>query len=276
MASQTLRSRPFILVPLYIYPGPKSWEPLFTAARAHPALNFVVVVNPDNGPGSSPAPDCNYQSVLEELSTLKNVTILGYIYCSYGDRPLLEIEADIQVYKGWSSRCLSPVVAQKRNMTPPEPFSDATMRVDGIFIDETPPGRDNYDYLASISRFTMETLRGTGVDSPIVIHNPGIFVHPTLYKLADYVVVFENAASEWGSKYVRQNLARLPQELRSRSLAIAHSHGCLEEQLRFCKDVVSCGFAGHFSTGMPGYTRFCANWEDYIRDSAGWAGQMQC
>ncbi|KAK0644388.1 Spherulation-specific family 4 [Cercophora newfieldiana] len=243
--------RPFVLVPLYIYPSSDSWEPLFAAARSYPTQGFVVVVNPDNGPGSSPAPDCNYLRALLELSSLANVTILGYIFCSYGDRPLIEIEAEIRVYRDWGS--------------PPS----GALRIDGVFVDEVPSEQGCIDYLSSITHFSKQTLRSSHGGHAVVIYNPGIFVEPNFYEAADYIVVFENAASEWGSEYVRDNLAVLPPVLRGRSIAIAHSQGCIEEQRRFREDVVSAGFAGHFSTGMPGYTRFCANWEDYVRDADG-------
>jgi len=264
--------RPFVLVPLYIYPSPKSWEPLFVAARSYPSQEFVVIVNPDNGPGSFPAPDCNYLRDLLELSSLNNVTILGYIYCSYGDRALAEMETDIQVYRGWigQSVCLPDPRQPEADSSKSTP--GGSVRIDGIFVDEVPFETEYIDYLTSISQVVKESLGGSDKGPSIVIYNPGIFVEPAFYGLADYIVVFENAASEWGSQYVRENLAQLTQDLRRRSVAIAHSQGCIEEQLQFREDVVSAGFAGHFSTAMPGYTRFCTNWEDYIRDvDDGWS-----
>ncbi|KAK4448005.1 Spherulation-specific family 4-domain-containing protein [Podospora aff. communis PSN243] len=260
---KVLGLRPFLLVPLYIYPSPGSWEPLFAAARLYPLQDFVVVVNPDNGPGCFHVPDHNYLSALSELSTLANVTILGYIYCSYGNRPLGEIETDLRIYRESSH----------------EPPPRMTPRIDGVFVDEVPSEFEHIEYMSSISNTTTRTLRHSDVVRPLIIYNPGIFVQPAYYELADYVVVFENAASEWSSDYVRDNLALLAENLRSRSVAIAHSQGCVEEQQQFCNGVLAAGFAGHFSTGMPGYTRFCQHWENYIRDAdeaASKGGEMRC
>lgn len=93
---------PFVLVPLYIYPTPTSWEPLFLAAKSCPDLDFIVVVNPGNGPGPGPLPDENYLNALGRLSTLSNAKVLGYVHCSYGERAAAPIENDISTYQGWN------------------------------------------------------------------------------------------------------------------------------------------------------------------------------
>lgn len=94
-------SRPFILVPLYIYPAPSAWDPLYTAADAHPALDFYVVVNPSNGPGDGVLPDANYAEALGRLTALPNVKVVGYVHCSYGVRPAEVIVEEIERYRGW-------------------------------------------------------------------------------------------------------------------------------------------------------------------------------
>ncbi|KAK0616352.1 Spherulation-specific family 4, partial [Immersiella caudata] len=210
-----------VLVPLYIYPSPNAWEPLFTAARSYPLQDFVVVVNPDNGPGCSPVPDCNYLKALSELSTLANVIILGYIYCSYGDRPLAEIETDIRIYHGWSHQQNSLSTWSGHDLHGSPRMKSLT--IDGIFVDEVPSEQECLEFMSSISHTATTTLKHSGFARPLVIFNPGIFVIPAFYELAGYVVVFENAAPEWGSDYVRDNLALLTEDLRSRSIAIAHS-----------------------------------------------------
>ncbi len=100
MAAPALEG-PFILVPLYIYPAPTSWDPLFSSAFSRPNLQFVVIVNPSNGPGAA-VPDPNYLTALRRLSSFPNVRILGYLYCSYGERPFLHLQSEIETYKRWS------------------------------------------------------------------------------------------------------------------------------------------------------------------------------
>lgn len=93
---------PFILVPLYIYPTPVSWEPLFLAAKSFPDLDFLVIVNPGNGPGPDALPDANYLTALATLSALPNAKVIGYVHCSYGQRISAAIEKDILTYQGWT------------------------------------------------------------------------------------------------------------------------------------------------------------------------------
>lgn len=253
---------PFVLVPLYIYPAADSWQPFFSAAEAHRDLDFLVVVNPNNGPGSSPLPDSNYIDNLARLSCLPNTTILGYVYCGYGSRPLAELEKDIGVYRGWTDQCA-------RSEPRPQGTSSPLVRIDGIFFDEAPATGEHVDYMATISDFTrcvLQTAERDRPQQPLVILNPGVFADPVFYLSADFVVVFENAAAEWGSEYVRANLAALPSELCKRSVAIAHSETCIEKQMKFSVDaVIASGLAGHFATATSGYNQFCPNWGAYVR-----------
>ena len=94
--------QPFIIVPLYIYPTPTAWEPLFSAAAAHPEVTFVVIVNPADGPGTTQLPDTNYLAALARISSLDNIRTLGYVHCSYGNRATAEVERDIRAYQGWN------------------------------------------------------------------------------------------------------------------------------------------------------------------------------
>lgn len=266
------RQRPFVLVPLYIYPSATSWDPLFTAARSHVGVEFVVIVNPNNGPGRSPRPNEDYMSALQELSSLPNVKVLGYVHCSYGKRAITKLEDDVRIYQGWTG--LQP------NSDNSELSLGQPIRIDGIFFDEAPADVAHVNYMTTISD-AVRAATQDGESNPhppqLVIYNPGIFVDPRFYEAADYIAVFENTTAEWNSDYVRTNLKRLSEELRKRSIAIAHTGGSLEEQLHFGKDVISdAGFVGHFATAIPGYTQWCPNWEAYVRHAdEAWADMQQ-
>ncbi|KAK3401481.1 Spherulation-specific family 4-domain-containing protein [Sordaria brevicollis] len=97
-----------ILVPLYIYPScaGAGWAPLFsaleTALDRNPALEFLVVINPGNGPGPDyPIPNADYQVALSKLSSYNNVKVIGYVHCSYGQRELELIQKDVNDYLAW-------------------------------------------------------------------------------------------------------------------------------------------------------------------------------
>lgn len=100
-ASGVLPARPFILLPLYIYPAPGAWQPLYDAADAHPELDFWVVINPANGPGEGPLPDANYVEALARMTAQANIKVIGYVHCSYGVRVTEDIVADIEAYGRW-------------------------------------------------------------------------------------------------------------------------------------------------------------------------------
>lgn len=99
-------SRPFVLVPLYIYPSPEAWAPLYRSAEAHPELDFYVVVNPSNGPGDGVLPDANYADALGRLTALHNVKVVGYVHCTYGQRPAEAIVEDVERYRGWEGESI--------------------------------------------------------------------------------------------------------------------------------------------------------------------------
>lgn len=257
-------TRPFILVPLYIYPTADSWSPLISAATRYPNQTFYVVVNPANGPGPTPLPDGNYTTALAALSALANIKLLGYVHCSYGQRPPAEIIDDIGIYRSW---------------IPSIPIS-------GIFFDESPSEEEHVDYMASLSTAarsifstdsttttTTTTITAAAAAAAVkptsnfvTVNNHGIFPHAAGYlDAADYLVLFENKAEEWAGEYVQVNLARLDEGTRKKSVAIAHSVQGWEEYVKVLDEVVGrWNFGGHFLTGVGGYDGWCGEWEGYV------------
>ena len=132
-----------ILVPLYVYPAPGAWDPLFTAyatniplflnspqltvrsIESHPGLNFTIVVNPASGPGGRSGPDANYTREIPRLNAQANVRTVGYVSTDYTKRDIRAILNDITVYSGWSENATVKGLGMR-----------------GIFLDETPSGYD--------------------------------------------------------------------------------------------------------------------------------------
>lgn len=109
----------------------------------------------------------------------------------------------------------------------------------------------------------------TTTAAAIVIYNPGIFVDQAYYESADFIIPFENEAAQWSCEYVQENLALLPARLRARSIAVAHTSSGLEQHAQIVEDAVrKNGFAGHFVTGVPGYTEWCCHWDEYVQHAA--------
>jgi hypothetical protein len=157
-------NKPFVLVPLYIYPSPTAWEPLWVAVDSHPELDFLVVVNPNNGPGPDMLPDANYIEVLARLTAAPNVKVIGYVHCSYGKRLLDELVAEVSAYRGWTHAserredgkvCLflcSILCSQAADR------SVQAIVVDGIFFDEVPSSTVFVQYMTSLANATKTIL----------------------------------------------------------------------------------------------------------------------
>ncbi|KAG4438151.1 hypothetical protein IFR05_006362 [Cadophora sp. M221] len=73
-----------VILPLYIYPiSDRTWEPLHKLISAHPSLHFLIVVNPDSGPGDTFLPSHDYMRELPKLNAHVNVTTVGYVLIEY-------------------------------------------------------------------------------------------------------------------------------------------------------------------------------------------------
>jgi hypothetical protein len=92
-----------MLVPLYKYPDRESptlyfWQEVALAAQQIPVM---AIINPDEGPGIG-GPNNDYQYAMNMLAA-SDVYMVGYIPADYGNRPLMDIQADIDEYSAsWS------------------------------------------------------------------------------------------------------------------------------------------------------------------------------
>ncbi|MDE1862524.1 MAG: fibronectin type III domain-containing protein [Thaumarchaeota archaeon] len=86
-----------IMIPLYSYPG-SYWTQVIQVKNAYPSVPIAVIVNPNNGPGSSI--DQNYVTGIQQLQAA-GVIVLGYVYTHYGARSTSSVEADINAWNSW-------------------------------------------------------------------------------------------------------------------------------------------------------------------------------
>ncbi|KAF4946022.1 hypothetical protein FGADI_11526 [Fusarium gaditjirri] len=227
---------PHLIIPLYIYPAPGAWEPLLRAARDNPGVSFLVIINPNNGPGAGPLPDANYRNVLRQLGTLGNVHLLGYVYCSYGTRSIDDTQKDIHVYWGWNSD-----------------FS-----VDGIFFDEVPSAKDSAGWMAGLSHFAKSLWSVNAGHSGIVVYNPGVSVGEAFYQDADLIVTFEQSEHQWQNWFLHQSAA---ENIRGKDAAMIHS--CISDARGLTRQIVEMGFGGLYLTDQlgGGYTQWPGDWD---------------
>ena len=108
---------------------------------SHPNLEFVIVVNPNSGPGTELLPDASYAAEIPLLNAQINVRTVGYVRLDYCKRSLAEVEDDVAKYAGWST---DPALG---------------LGMQGIFFDETPNLHSSRlaAYLNSVNRMVKES-----------------------------------------------------------------------------------------------------------------------
>lgn len=143
-----------LLVPAY-FKDETFWDVL-EGAPSSP--NFYVVVNPSNGPGTESDPF--FSDVILEFRR-NGKSPIGYVYTSWGERPLSEVESDVDRWLGFY----------------PE--------VSGFFFDEVSVDSDKLPYYRELYRYVKSKGKYT------VVLNPGTLPSSELFSVSDLVVIFE-------------------------------------------------------------------------------------
>ncbi|KAH7230952.1 Spherulation-specific family 4 [Fusarium tricinctum] len=219
--------QPFVLLPLYIYPLGNAWQPLFDIACSIPHVLFIAAINPCNGPGTDRLPDASYAAVLQRLS--------------YGRRSLDAICRDIDVYHGWNH----------------------DLRLEGIFVDETPSDPKLLPYMSAIARYTRKKWQQTSDRSSLIVYNPGVVVDRAYFEDPNLVVIFEQSESHWRSPEIQKSITQVPLELRSKAVAIVHSlTESLGDAARLTTEIRLLGFGGLHLTEQVGggFTKWPVMW----------------
>lgn len=163
-----------MLFPLYVYPGANgaAWQPV---VNANAYQNIDAIVNPANGPGLNKS--VNYTNGINKLRAA-NVGLYGYVYTSYGDRPIAAAKADVDRWLSWYAP------------------------LKGIFLDEA-EYRDYQNDQAYYAELLFY-INGKGLR---VINNPGTGTTETYAGLADTTCIFESEVTRsftfpsWGWNY---------------------------------------------------------------------------
>jgi hypothetical protein len=92
-----------------------------SSISACPDLQFLIIINPNNGPGAAPWwPNQDYLREIPRLNAYDNVRIVGYVHATYCQRSIENVLKDIKMY------------ADR-----PQKDCRDTLEVQGIFVDET-------------------------------------------------------------------------------------------------------------------------------------------
>ncbi len=153
-------NRAALLVPLYTDFGP-AWTALIAAKRAHPTAAIAAIINPSNGPGAGR--NGTYTTGITALSTA-GIGVYGYVYTSYGARPLADVEAEVDRYAAWYAPS-------------------------GLFIDNLA------NVTGSESYYVALRAHAKSVGITLTIGNAGAPVAPTYSSAADVIITYE--ATGW-------------------------------------------------------------------------------
>ncbi|KAF1965294.1 hypothetical protein BU23DRAFT_628662 [Bimuria novae-zelandiae CBS 107.79] len=238
-----------ILLPLYIYPERGAWDPLFEAVVPNPTLDFVIIVNPNSGPGSEPWwPNAEYVREIPRLNAHQNVRTVGYVSTAYCKRPIEKVLADVDRYAAWSCDERFPGLA-----------------VDGIFFDETPNvfSEKAKEYLDAITAHVKRT--GGLLGENMVVHNPGTsvdirFASPGL----DIATVAELAYADFKTTECQEWLATSPfSRDKSCYMIYAVPEEVLEEFVaRDLRNIAEYIFVTDRKTDV--YNAFGASWTSFV------------
>jgi len=144
-----------MIVPAYFYDS-GLWDKLINAPDD---IDYVVIVNPDNGPGDST--DENYSEWIHSLSVNGKKSV-GYVYSSYANRDLDDVYSDIDTW------------------------IDLYPEIGGFFIDEVNDSLDAVNYYEDIYRYIKDK------GDYYVVLNPGTTVDSAFFDISDNVVVYES------------------------------------------------------------------------------------
>jgi hypothetical protein len=113
----------------------------------HSSLQFMIIINPHNGPGQPDMPDEEYTREIALLNGYPNVCTIGYVRVDYCKRPLQEAIDDVTKYGGWASQ-----------------YDETKLGVHGIFVDESPNHftEERVEYLDSLTNHIKDVagIRG--------------------------------------------------------------------------------------------------------------------
>lgn len=212
---------------------------------AHPKLHFIVIINPEDGPGSSSYPNDDYTPQIQQLNTYPNVRTIGYIRTGYATRDIDSVLQDVDIYSGWAS------------------YGPAKLAMHGIFFDEVPseytPSNDAY-----LRRANQAVKQATGLQSDkIIVHNPGTIPDARLNDSnVDFTVVFEGTYS--GLQLQQGQLASLTQSRTQKSYVI-HSvpqNINIQDLVRSLSQQAELLFVTSLEIGY--YESFASSWKEFV------------
>jgi hypothetical protein len=160
-----------IIVPAY-FSDNYLWEKIKDVNLSENPSDFLVIVNPDNGPGEYY--DEKYADI---VNSLKEKTPLGYVYTKWGERDIDEVKNDIDRWIAFYPG------------------------VKGFFLDEASADESGLAYYSELFKY----IKSKGAYT--VVLNPGTRPQSGYYGVSDVVVVFEGDVKELNPDVCKDNFS---------------------------------------------------------------------
>ncbi|KAG8625490.1 hypothetical protein KVT40_007241 [Elsinoe batatas] len=238
--------KPFILFPLYLWPGPNAWQPLYDQIDKYPNVNFNIIINPNSGPGTSGTPpDQTWIDTIAKLNSKPNTQLLGYTHVLYGARPSTEVQSDIATYASWAK------------------YKAANIALDGIFFDESPSNNTPalLSYMKDLTTTARTSLKST---NKRIVLNPGVAVPREYYPLADTIVGFENYAREFDSALTSFPTNALQGPKQKTAFIIQGFSGTAAQQKQMINAMTANNITGIYISTTSAYDKFSRFWPQLV------------
>lgn len=206
-----------VILPLYAYPTESEWTIVESSLAEYPAMDFLIIINPSNGPETS-SPNSDWQTGITKLKSYSNCQIIGYVATQDTGRAISDVESDVDMYAAWP----------------------ASIRVAGIFFDEVT--LNDVSYYSTLASYAKSKL------SPgIVVLNPGS-VGATEYFSFSQVMVYEDTYDN----YIGGNVPGPPAGTEGASSIIIYSMPDSTDAFsNLLSTFVSSGYAAVYLTDDP-------------------------
>lgn len=184
-----------IILPLYLYPSDKgiAWSDVTTTIEAYPRVQWLVVINPNSGPGTTGYPsDPNFISGIAKLNGYSNVNTVGYVDTKYGNKTIATVNSETDVYASWAN------------------YANADIAIGGIYFDDVSITSSRYSYYETVAAHARSSMKS----SAHVVFNPGYRAPAQLFSYADTIVEFEDSLANYESQSI---IDQIPTQFRGHS-----------------------------------------------------------
>src|SRR2546426_10814653 len=147
-----------LVIPLYTDPSTGTWAAVLNAKLSHLSVPMIVVINPNNGPGTYPEP--GYLAGIKAFQAA-GISVLGYMATGYAKTYIGLVQHDLYAYWSWYA-------------------------LDGIMFDEMSDSMMDQGYYATLNAYVKQ------IGMTYTMGNPGTSVPMGLIGTLDSLAIYES------------------------------------------------------------------------------------